>query len=158
MVVGVPWKKNEDDKNADGEEMKTEVIVMDKEYKERMVEKGERHEKVPRRVYLQKDDFERWGYTSGCPGCASILKGTTRQMHTEACRTRMEKEMTGEGRMLEAERRRDEYLEKAIARDEAKRQKRKNDENEQDGSNTGGSSSSTDVKKDNGDVEMNKDE
>ena len=45
--------------------MKTEVIIMDKEYKERMVEKGERHERVPRRVYLQKDDFERWGYTSG---------------------------------------------------------------------------------------------
>ena len=148
MVVGVPWKKNEDDRNADGEEMKTEVIIMDKEYKERMVEKGERHERVPRRVYLQKDDFERWGYTSGCPGCISILKGTARQMHTEACRGRMEKEMAGEEKMVKAERRRDEYVEKAIAKDEAKRQKRKNDENEQD----------VDVKKDNGDVEMNKDE
>ena len=85
-------------------------------------------------------------HVMGAPGRISILKGTARQVHTEACRTRMEKEMAGEGTTVEAERRRDEYVEKAIAKDEVKRQKRKNDENEQ----------GVDVKKDSGGVEMNK--
>ena len=47
--------------NADGKDMRTDVIIVGKDYKGRMVEKGERHERVPRWVYMQKDDFERWG-------------------------------------------------------------------------------------------------
>ena len=36
MVVAVPWRKNEDDPKMDGERLKSEVIVMDKEYKEKL--------------------------------------------------------------------------------------------------------------------------
>ena len=36
MVVAVPWRKNEDDSKMDGERLKSEVIVMDKEYKEKV--------------------------------------------------------------------------------------------------------------------------
>ena len=34
MVVAVPWRKNEDDPKMDGERLKSEVVVMDKEYRE----------------------------------------------------------------------------------------------------------------------------
>ena len=45
---------------------------------------------VPRRVDIEKKDFEEHGYTSRCPGCSAMLKGKTRQRHNEACRNRME--------------------------------------------------------------------
>ena len=35
-VVAVPWRKNEDDPKMDGERLKSEVIVMDKEFKEKL--------------------------------------------------------------------------------------------------------------------------
>ena len=34
--MAVPWRKNEDDPKMDGERLKSEVIVMDKEYKEQL--------------------------------------------------------------------------------------------------------------------------
>ncbi len=70
---------------------------MDKEYRERT--RGEEHEAVPRKVYISKDDLETHGYTVGCPGCKSVLRGTTRQAHTESCRNRVEEglEVDGEG-------------------------------------------------------------
>ena len=52
--------------------------------------KVEEYQAVPRNVYIAKEDLERWGYTVGCPGCKSILRGTTRQGHSEACRRRIE--------------------------------------------------------------------
>ena len=61
------------DEKTDGEDMKLNVTTMDKEYQERLWEDGENHERVPRRVYLQKADSEKFGYTSRCPGCISIL-------------------------------------------------------------------------------------
>ena len=124
MIVGVPWKKNDEDPKADGENMKTEVTVMDKEYRERLDEERMGYEAVPRRVYLQKGDFERHGYTKGCPGCVSILKGTARQAHSERCRRRMEGEIKGTDRAKQAEKRRDAFCEKAIEKDEELRRKR----------------------------------
>ena len=52
MVVAVPWRKNEDDPKMDGERLESEVIVMDKEYKEKL-EAGE-HVPVPKRVYISR--------------------------------------------------------------------------------------------------------
>ena len=125
MIVGVPWKKNDEDEKADGEAMKAEVTIMDKEYRERMEEGRQSYEPVPRRVYLQKSDFERYGFSMGCPGCVSILKGTARQAHSEGCRKRMETEMKGLEKTREADRRREEYVEKAIARDVELRESKK---------------------------------
>ena len=129
-IVGVPWRKNDQDKNTDGEAMKGEVRIMDKEYRERMQMEGH-EETVPRRVYIKKDDLETFGYTVGCPGCISILKGTARQAHSEACRKRMEEKLKGTERSKVVERRVDEYLEKAIKKDEEKREaKRRKTEGE----------------------------
>ena len=87
-IGGVPWGMTKE-RPGDGEEMKTEVTIMDKEYRERT--RVEEHEAVPRKVYISKDDLEAHGYTVGCAGCMSVLRGTTRQAHTESCRKRMEK-------------------------------------------------------------------
>ena len=55
---GVPWGMTKE-RQGDGEEMKTEVTIRDKEYRERT--RVEEHEAVPRKVYISKDDLEtRW--------------------------------------------------------------------------------------------------
>ena len=43
-----------------------------------------------RRVYLQKHDFHKHGFTSDCPGCKAIINGWETWPHTEKCRSRME--------------------------------------------------------------------
>ena len=44
-----------------------------------------------KRVYLFRKDFEKYGFTDLCPGCASIRRGDRLlDRHTDACRTRME--------------------------------------------------------------------
>ena len=53
-IGGVPWGMTKE-RPGDGEEMKTEVTIMDKEYRERT--RVEEHEAVPRKVYISKDDF-----------------------------------------------------------------------------------------------------
>ena len=81
MIGGVPWKKSEDDPEADGETMRDAVRVMDKYFQEK-VKPLEPHEPVPRSMHITKDDLNEFGYTVKCPVCISILRGTTRQMHT----------------------------------------------------------------------------
>ena len=122
MVGGVPWYKNDRDEKIDGEAMKTEVKVMNKEYQEKF-EDTEEHVPVPRRMAITKQNLEDHGYTVGCPGCVSILKGTARQMHTEGCRRRIEKAMKSDPRLMEATRRAGEYLERAEERREDKRKR-----------------------------------
>ena len=64
-IKGVPWTKNADEER-DGEQMKTEVVVMDEEYKDRM--SRTEHEAVPRQVFISKGDLDDNGYTVGCLG------------------------------------------------------------------------------------------
>ena len=46
---------------------------------------------VPRRAKRNPEDFERRGYTIGCPGCEQLqLASPVRKNHTEVCRKRME--------------------------------------------------------------------
>ena len=114
-IVGVPWRKSEEEE-GDGEGMRTDVRVMDKDYRERL-EGEERAMPVPRRVYISKADLDRWGYTVGCPGCVSIIRRTARQGHTEACRKRMESELGETEKARGAERRQREFLDEAMRRD-----------------------------------------
>ena len=53
-----------------------------------------------RRVYPKKADFERHGYTGGCPGCRFLQTGVGAQAnHSQVCRARMERALgdTAEG-------------------------------------------------------------
>ena len=76
---------------------------MDKDYKDRLKQAAVDRETVPRQMYIKIEDLERLGYTVGCAGCKSILKGTTRQAHSEACRKRVLAEMGETDRAKKAE-------------------------------------------------------
>ena len=69
MVVSVPWRRNEDDPEMDGERQKSEVIVMDEDYKEKL--EAEEHVPVPKRVYISRENLEEFGFTARCLGCMS---------------------------------------------------------------------------------------
>ena len=75
LVGGVPWRTYSSE--GDGEDLKTEVTIMGKDYREKIREEA-RNEVVPRRMYIKKSDVEEHGYTVRCPGCISILRGTAR--------------------------------------------------------------------------------
>ena len=111
MVVAVPLRKNEDDPKMDGERLKSEVVVMDKEYRENL--EAEEHVPVPKRVYISRENLEEFGFTARCPGCMSLLRGTARLAHTENCRRRIEEELKGTGKAHAATRRMKEYQDRA---------------------------------------------
>ena len=50
IVLAVQWSKNEDDPWMDEERLKSRVIVMEKEYRERL--EAEEHVPVMKRVYI----------------------------------------------------------------------------------------------------------
>ena len=102
-IVGAPWEKQAGEPG--GEDAKLEVRIMDTEYRERLELERDSHVAEPRRLYLRKEDFEVHGYTVNCPGCVSVLRGTARQAHTDACRRRMEGLLEGSARSMDAQRR-----------------------------------------------------
>ena len=49
---------------------------------------------VPRRARLKPEDFDKFGYTVGCPGCDQLqIEGSARNNHNEVCRDRIEAEL-----------------------------------------------------------------
>jgi hypothetical protein len=52
-------------------------------------------ETVPRGFRITAADLERWGYTAGCPRCASTMRNprAAAGWHSAACRARLEEEM-----------------------------------------------------------------
>jgi hypothetical protein len=119
MVGGVPWQMGE----KEGEDLKLEVTIMDKDYKEKM--RGEAEgERVPRRMFIKKEDVEEHGYTVRCPGCVSILRGTARQEHSMECRRRLEKELGVTERAKRAKKKVGDYVERKMEEDEEVRKKR----------------------------------
>ena len=98
----------------DGARLESEVIVMDKEYREKL--EAEEHVPVPKRVDISCGNLEEFGFTARCPGCMSLLRGTARQAHTENCRRRIEEELKGTEKADAATRRMKEYQDKAAAK------------------------------------------
>lgn len=125
LVTGVPWKTSENDKDADGEDY--EVIRLGTSFAERP-SCAEAPSSIPRNAPITKHELEIHGYTSKCPGCAAILKGTSRQGHSEACRKRFNDIHRGTEKFKKAEERKNEFVEKAIQRDEEARKRRKTDD------------------------------
>ena len=78
MVVAVPWRRNEDDPKMDGERLKSELVVMDKEYREKL--ETEEFVPVPKRVYISRENLEDFGFTPRCPGCTSLRDKRTRKI------------------------------------------------------------------------------
>ena len=72
---------------------KVETVDGERAFNREPVHEEAAEEVVPRRMFIRKQDVEEHGYTTRCPGCVSILRGTARQEHTAECRRRMEKEL-----------------------------------------------------------------
>ena len=109
--MAVPWRKSEDDHKMDGERLKSDVVIMDRVHRERV--EMEEHVRVPKRVCTSRENLEEFGFTARCPGCTSLLRGTTRQAHTENCRRRVEVELKGAAKADAAMRRMKEYQDRA---------------------------------------------
>ena len=113
-----------DGSEVDGDDLKTEVPITDKDYREKIRDEVS-GEVVPRRMYTKNSDVEEHGYTVRSPGCISILRGTARQEHSDACRRRLEKDMEGTQKAMNAKARMREYVEKKMDEDEQARKREK---------------------------------
>ena len=102
-IVAVPWHKNEDDPGTDGETLTGGIVMMDRDYKEKLV-RGE-HVPVPKREHITRETLDEFGFTARCPGCMPLLRGTTRQAHN-----RMEAELKSTAKAEAAQRRAKEYM------------------------------------------------
>ena len=49
-----------------------------------------RNEDQPRKAYLKKSDFEKFGFSEDCEGCRRLMAGLAARPHKETCRHRME--------------------------------------------------------------------
>ena len=54
---------------------------------------------LPGRVRITKEDLNKYIGTAKCQGCSAMIRGTTPQKHSDACRGRTEEEMTGEAKL-----------------------------------------------------------
>ena len=122
LVGGVPWRT--DGSEGDGDDLNTDVTIMDKDYREKIRDEA-KGVVVPRRMYIKKSDVEEHGYTVRCPGCISILRVTARQEHSDACRRRLEKEMEGTQKAKNAKARMREYVDRKMEEDEQARKRRR---------------------------------
>ncbi len=53
---------------------------------------------LTRRMFRRrKEDLEMFGYTTGCPGCREVNRGTTATNHSEECRKRLAEELEKAG-------------------------------------------------------------
>ena len=65
-IVGVPWRKNDDDSKMDDEGLKDDVVMMDP-----------KRGPEPKRAHITREDLEHFGFTAMCPGCVSMPRGIT---------------------------------------------------------------------------------
>ena len=120
MIKKVPWT---DDENPQAEEAeKIEVTRMTEEEKDAEMQ-AEVPDRIPYRFHIKKADLEKHGYSTKCPGCRSILKGTSRQGHSEACRERFTELMADDSRVVRNKERFNEYVARQLEEQDAKRGK-----------------------------------
>ena len=139
FVVGVPWMKNKNDPKADGEApsyggdgkssnqaassaayfREPDVANKDMERDRQVV-----REPPPKRMSINKEDFEQFGYSARCKGCKAMILGKYSAAHSEECRARLEGELRGTERHQAAEKRMLEYLAKTLKVEDENRQKK----------------------------------
>ena len=83
----------------------------------------EAEQKAPVRFMIKREDLEKHGFSTKCPGCKAILRGTARQGHSEQCRARLTEAMKGEEKVKKNDERINEFVEKRLEAQDAKRRK-----------------------------------
>ena len=87
-VKGTPWAPA-----GDGAEQPVSIKVWVPQQEQSDPVKEPQFVIAPRRTYMRKTDFMKYGMTDGCKGCDMIRRGRPTQGHSEACRSRMETAM-----------------------------------------------------------------
>ena len=113
---------SEGDYIADGE--KYYVVVLPPSAVEDIRERGQMSEPMPRNVAISKADLEAHGYTVGCLGCKAILKGTSRQGHSQTCRSRFNEVFKGTDKYQKALVRCDAFAERAMQEEDDRKKRR----------------------------------
>ena len=125
MIGGVPWRTSDNDPKVDGK--KLEVVKSPEgqctQPQDKVTEIA--RETVPIGFKITKKDLEDVGYSKGCPGCFSILRGTSLLKHSSACRQRLERGLAHYDEVKSAGERIDAYLGRAIEADVEMRAKRR---------------------------------
>ena len=146
-VGGVPWKTSDDDEDADGPALKGKAEANDPEQPKVDEElKGiPEAELPPRRFTIFKKDLETYGYTKGCRGCTTAVRGMTMQPHNDECRDRIGKAMIegGQSKIKKAEQRANEWAAKKIDEDVKKRAREAKAEEERTRDTNSGQAQST---------------
>ena len=106
MIGGVPWRANDQDEAMDGEKLRiVEASGPSAGPAMPTAEGTSSGLPQPRNVGIRRSDLEKYGYTSGCAGCASVIRGVAparQSKHSAACRARLEKELKEDARVKKA--------------------------------------------------------
>jgi hypothetical protein len=116
MVKHLPWR------NADGERASGETTVI-KLSPEEVACEAEHREVIPRSMYIRVSDLHQHGFTSGCQGCISIIRGKPRQGHSKACRERLQDALKHSNRFQAAEERINHYLADKLEKEDMQRKR-----------------------------------
>ena len=81
VVIGVLWRKNDDDPKVDGDSLMGEVVVTENRTEEYTWRKRRVRSSADESV--TRENLEHAGLAGWCPGCASVPRGSARQAHTE---------------------------------------------------------------------------
>ena len=79
LIKNTPWK---DEAIEKGETLEQTEPVAVKMSRDEAARETEFKEIIPRNVYIKAKDLQEHGYTSGCPGCVSIIRGRARARPT----------------------------------------------------------------------------
>ena len=118
IITGAPWRTSEDDDQVDGEAPEVINIAGNQAPLHTKVAVDAQ---VPKRVMIRQADLTKYGYSSKCPGCAAILKGSPRQGHAEECRRRIEGDLKNDSRMKRVSDKMDDFLEKVLEKEDEER-------------------------------------
>ena len=121
LVRGVPWRTCEDDPNVDGEKLEATKLTPQEVSSEREVV----HDAIPRRFRIEQQHIDAHGYSAKCDGCRSILRRTTRQTHSEACRKRFSELLKDDEKVKKAEEKGKNFIAKAIEKDDQERHRKR---------------------------------
>ena len=70
--MAFPLRKNEDDEKMDGERLEGEVVLLDKDFRDKL--EMEEHVSVPKRAYISREDRETFGLTQDALGACQYSK------------------------------------------------------------------------------------
>jgi hypothetical protein len=116
MIKFLPWK------DSDGNRVQSETTVV-RLSPEEIARDTATSEVIPRSMYIKVSDLHEHGFTSGCPGCISIIRGRPRQGHTRSCRDRLQGILKDSDRYRAAEDRINTYLADKLEREDRERKR-----------------------------------